>query len=120
MKISNPIAVKGEDAAVEFLQKKGYRIIDRNFRRGYGEIDIIALKDRVLVFIEVKSRTSSKFGEPRESITYFKLKSLVKTAEFYKHTHSNLPDAMRIDAIFVTILKGMVEDIEQVENITGF
>ena len=57
MKISNPTAVIGEDIAVNYLKKKGYKIIERNFRKGYGEIDIIALKKNVLVFVEVKTRT---------------------------------------------------------------
>lgn len=118
MKISNPIAVLGEDLASEYLRKKGYKIIERNFRVGYGEIDIIAVKNKTLVFIEVKSRTSDIFGSPAEAITYGKLKSLVKTAEFYKLKNPKLPTQMRIDAVLVTI-KGQDEfEIEHLENIT--
>lgn len=120
MKITNPIAVLGEDAAVQHLRKKGYAVIDRNYRRGYGEIDIIALRQGILIFIEVKSRTSEQFGDIRESITSFKLKALLKCAEFYKHTHQDLPNELRMDAIFVTVKNGQVEELEHVENITGF
>src|SRR3990167_9583378 len=113
MKIANPIARIGEELAASLLKKNGYKIIERNFRKGYGEIDIIALKNGVLVFIEVKTRTSSKFGAPFEAITPWKLKSLVKTAQFYKSLHLLLPQALRIDAVSVKLSNdNSVEKIE--------
>ncbi len=68
MKIVNPTAIIGENAAAEFLKKKGYVILERNFRKGYGEIDIIAVKKGTLVFVEVKTRSSDKFGTPLDAI----------------------------------------------------
>ena len=119
MKISNPTAVLGEDAACQFLINKGYRILERNFRKGYGEIDIIALQDKTLVFIEVKTRSSVKFGTPFDSIASGKLRTLVKGAQFYKYIlHPELPDDIRIDAIGVMVDGGKVLTIEQIENIT--
>lgn len=119
MKISNPTAVIGEDIATNYLKKKGYKIIERNFRKGYGEIDIIAVKDKILVFVEVKTRTSDKFGTPAEAITYGKLKSIIKTAEFYKLSNQNLPDQMRIDAILVKLDNSSGDfELEHLENIT--
>src|SRR3990167_10749073 len=103
MKISNPIAIRGEDLATKFLKDKGYKIIDKNFRKGYGEIDIIAIQGRTLVFIEVKTRTSNRFGTPFEQITSFKIRALERTALFYKKLHPNLPDAMCIDAIGIEL-----------------
>lgn len=131
MRIVDPIARQGEDAAATYLRKLGYKIIEKNFRKGYGEIDIIALrasgqagflgKDETLVFIEVKTRTSLEFGSPFEAITPWKVRTLVKTAQFYKLLHPNLPDLLRIDAIAVRMLKnGEVESIEHEENISGF
>ena len=121
MRISNPIAVLGENIASDYLTNKGYKIIERNFRRSYGEIDIICIKNRVLVFVEVKTRTSTKYGTPAEAITYSKLKSLIKTAEFYKISNPNLPDLMRIDAIGVLIDKSNnIKKIEHEENISGY
>lgn len=121
MKIANPVAVLGEQAAVDYLKKKKYSIIDRNFRQGYGEIDIIALFDQTLVFIEVKTRSSGQFGNIRESITPWKLKTLTKTCEYYKLIHRSLPDRLRIDAIFVVVSQNnQIDSIEHVENITGF
>ncbi|MEK7558953.1 MAG: YraN family protein [Patescibacteria group bacterium] len=119
MKISNPLAVLGEDLACEVLRKKGYKIIERNFRKGYGEIDIIATHKDVLVFIEVKARTSNNFGTPLESVTPWKIKTLLKTAQFYKMKSFKLPDAMRLDAVAVILDKdNNPKEIEHIENIS--
>lgn len=126
MKIVNPIARLGEEKAVEFLKKIGYKIIDRNFRRGYGEIDIVAIDPsagsrQILVFVEVKTRTSNQYGSPLEAITFWKLKSLVKTAQYYKMTHPKLPDSLRIDAVSVVLSSdNKIESIELTKNISGF
>lgn len=123
MRIANPIAIRGEEAAVSYLAKKGYKIIDRNFRRGYGEIDIIGIKkdgkEQVLVFFEVKTRSSNEFGTPLEQITSWKLRTLIKTAQFYKLLHRELPESLRIDAVSVTI-SASGSSIEHIENISGF
>jgi putative endonuclease len=103
MRIVNPKAVLGEDLAEKYLKSKGYKILERNFRKGYGEIDIIALKDDTLVFVEVKTRTSTKFGTPFEAISPFKLKALERTALFYKNLHPELPSALRIEAVSVLL-----------------
>ena len=121
MKIANKTARIGEQAACRFLQKEGYRIIERNFRKGYGEIDITAINENSLVFIEVKTRTSDKFGDPLEAITPWKLETLIKTVYFYKKLNSNLPDRLRIDAVSVRLSQdNKVESIEHVKNISGF
>jgi putative endonuclease len=121
MRIVNPVGIKGEEIACEYLKKKGYKIIDRNFRKGYGEIDIIAIFNQILVFIEVKTRTTDLYGGAKEAIAYYKLKSLIKTAQFYKLLNPKLPDALRIDAVFVTLSSNnQLENIEHIENISGF
>ncbi|HYM65574.1 MAG TPA: YraN family protein [Candidatus Sulfotelmatobacter sp.] len=121
MLISNPTAKLGEEIAVKFLKEKGYKIIERNFRKGYGEIDIIAVQNNTLVFVEVKTRTTSLFGGAANSISYHKLQTLIKTAQFYKLINKNLPDSLRIDAILIDLdKKSKVSKIEHVENITGF
>jgi putative endonuclease len=120
MKISNPTAVLGEELAAKFLKKKGFKIIDRNFRLGYGELDIVGIYKGTLVFVEVKTRTTGLYGSPAEQISYFKLKSLVKTAQFYKSKNPKLPDALRIDAVSVLLdNSGKMTSIEHIENITG-
>jgi putative endonuclease len=67
-----PLGSKGEDLAVRFLEKKGYRILSRNFRTPVGEIDVIAEDRNTLVFIEVKTRTDDSFGHPFEAVTFRK------------------------------------------------
>jgi len=120
MKISNPTAKLGEEHAAKFLKKKGYKIIDRNFRKGYGEIDIITIKDKTLIFIEVKTRTGSLYGTPFEQIAPFKIHSLVRTAQFYKLNNPKLPDSLRIDAIGVILdSNNNVQKIEHIENISS-
>lgn len=122
----------GEDAACSFLRKKGYQVIARNFRVRNGEIDIIAItkeikkssvlgnkSEDILVFVEVKTRLSTDFGTPFEAITHWKMQALVRTAEIYKMTHPQLPEAMRIDAVSVMLdEQNHVLDIEHIESIT--
>jgi putative endonuclease len=117
---------KGEDLAAAYLEKKGYGIVERNFRTRNGEIDIVALdpstgsgKNQTLVFIEVKTREGNSFGTPLEAITFFKLKFLIRTATVYSTTHPRLPKGLRIDAIAVSLgPDGEMIDIEHVKNIS--
>lgn len=119
MKVVNPIALKGERIAALYLRNQGFKILECNFRKGYGELDIIATDKDTLVFIEVKTRTSSKYGNPLEAITFWKLKSLIKTAQYYKMTHQKLPDRLRIDAVSVTLIAGQIKKIEHIKNISA-
>ena len=75
--------MKGEDIAVKYLKKKGYEIIERNFHTRYGEIDIIARNDGVLIFVEVKRRSSESFGTASAAVTSTKQKKIIKSAEYY-------------------------------------
>jgi len=70
----------GEDLAVDFLKDQGYGIIERNCRKKYGEIDILAKDLSCLVFVEVRTRTTSRFGGPISSVGHLKQKRLAKVA----------------------------------------
>jgi putative endonuclease len=114
---------KGEDKAVEFLRKKGYRLIERNFRTRNGEIDIIAVDKSsnppTLAFIEVKTRFSDEFGDPMEAITYYKMRAFTRTALIYQMKHPKLPQLLRLDAIAVTLdHDGGLISIRLVKNIS--
>jgi putative endonuclease len=74
---------EGERLAANFLVKKGYRIIERNYRYHRNEIDIIARKDRTLCFVEVKTRLSSDKGHPAEAVTLQKQHEIIKAARAY-------------------------------------
>ena len=110
----------GEDLAVKYLQKVGYKILERNFRIRNGEVDIIAVdlseSEPVLVFIEVKTRTSVAFGTPFEAITPWKIEALTRTAHVFKTYYPNSPEMMRIDAISVSYSNNQ-PIIELVKNI---
>lgn len=89
----------GEDIAVEYLVKNGYKVIERNFYCKTGEIDIIALKDEYLVFIEVKTRSGKQYGSPSEAVTKSKLGHLYKTARYYVYTRNLQDEFIRFDVI---------------------
>lgn len=84
---SRKIGEKGEDIAVEYLEKKGWKILERNFYIRGGEIDIIALDGSELVFIEVKFRTTDEFGEGAEQFTATKRKRVKKTGLNFLQNH---------------------------------
>lgn len=93
----------GEELATKYLMKNDYKIIDRNFECRQGEIDIIALENNEIVFIEVKTRTSLKYGDAVEAVNLVKQKHIIKSAQYYiykKHLERNY---IRIDVIEVYI-----------------
>lgn len=105
---SSTLGKLAEDYAVKFLKGKGYRIVDRNFRGKFGEIDIVAIKDKMLIFIEVKARWSLKFGSPEEAVTPSKLWKIQKTAEYYSSLHASYPNSLRIEVVALEISGGSV------------
>ena len=108
----------GEELACKYLLVNSYKILERNFRIRGGEIDIIALDGGTLVYVEVKTRTSYRFGRPEESITLRKLKFLERAAKFYRAKRKNfikLPDLERIDFVGVD-LSGAEPDIRLIKN----
>ncbi|MDP3998072.1 MAG: YraN family protein [bacterium] len=120
MRNNLPLGKYGEELAVKYLKSKGYKTIEQNFRSRVGEIDIIALSGSTLVFVEVKTRSSEKYGPPEEAIGPWKIKSITRTAQFYKMLHPKLPDSLRIDAVLVELSPtGVVKRLEHLENISG-
>jgi len=94
----------GEDLACTYLKKLGYKIIERNFRIRGGEIDIIAIDSKILVYVEVKTRSSYRFGRPEEAVTPWKIKFLERAAKFYRNNRKNLPPQERIDVVTVDLV----------------
>lgn len=110
----------GESLALKHLRNKGYKILKRNFRSKFGEIDIIALEGNDLVFVEVKTRWSQSFGSPEEAITPWKIKKIIKAGEYLKLLHPELPDSLRLDAVVIDLnSEGKLERVEIIRNITG-
>lgn len=79
------IGNKGEDLAVAYLEKMGYTILHRNWRHRFIEIDIIASKEKIVHFIEVKTRTGRAFGHPEEAVTKKKMEQLKLGAEEFQY-----------------------------------
>jgi putative endonuclease len=95
----NDFGKAAERFAAKFLSSKGYKIIGRNFRSKFGEIDLIALKEGALIFIEVKARRSLRFGMPQEAVTGAKINKIIKTGEFYIQNHPDVPERVRIEVL---------------------
>jgi putative endonuclease len=106
----------GEQAAVEYLERAGLRILDRNWRCAAGEIDIVAAERQVLVICEVKTRSSTRYGSPLEAISRSKRARLRRLAVQWLVAHGILFDEVRIDAI------GLIRDESghyQIEHVRG-
>jgi putative endonuclease len=95
----------GEKAAVDYLLRKSFRILAKNYRLRFGEIDIIAKKGKTLIFCEVKTRESSRFGEPFEAVTEAKRERLKKLAEGYLLAEKPDFEEIRFDVISIFIDK---------------
>jgi len=97
------LGTEGEKMAVAYLTARGYRIRERNFRCRLGEIDLVAEEGRTLVFIEVKTRRSRRFGLPKEAVTLTKQARLRRIAEYYLLTHGGGDRPCRFDVLGVAI-----------------
>ncbi len=107
---------RGEDQAVDFLSKKGYRVLQRNYRYGNGEIDIIALDGEELVFVEVKLRSGNAFGEPEDSISPRKRRLFRRTAEGYLAEHAMEDRPCRCDVVAIVAPRGAAPAIRHLED----
>ena len=114
---SHELGKWGEDVATQFLQAKGLKILERNWRCEEGELDIIALDNDTIVVVEVRTRTSDAYGTPEESLTHHKRRHLEKSALAYLQEHDCLDTLWRIDVIAIDALQsGSVDRISHYEN----
>lgn len=106
----------GENASAKYLKKKRYRILDRNYKTKFGEIDIIAEKNDVICFIEVKTRRNKQYGEARDAVDIYKQRKIISVAEYYIMS-KKYDKSCRFDVIEV-YLSGTdeVDKIEHIEN----
>jgi putative endonuclease len=117
MKHNQKIGRWGESVAAEYLQKRGYEILDKNARTPFGEIDIVARLEDMIVFVEVKARTTRSFGLPEEALTYRKLAHMRASAEHYAAEREI--DTWQCDALSVEGVPGAIPQIEHFENVTS-
>jgi len=95
------LGLKGEKQAEEFLKKQGYKIIEKNFRTPFGQIDIIAKEKNTFCFIEVKTRRNFSFGLPEEAVNYPKKKKILKVALAYLKQKGLLNKKVRFDVVSI-------------------
>ena len=104
----------GEDLAVNYLINKGYQILERNWRSGHKEIDIIALDGDTLVAVEVKTRKSNTYGEPDIAVGAMKQQMLIWDADAYVR-YKNLDVEVRFDIVSI-VITDTGEHIEHIED----
>lgn len=105
----------GEEMAENYLRMQGYRIIEMNHQTKYGELDIIAVKNDILVFVEVKFKQTEDFGTPEEMIGKNKLTQVQRTAEMYLLNNPDIAkqfDKYQIDAICIVEETGRISHYE--------
>ena len=107
----------GERVAAAHLEAKGYRIRERNFRTREGEIDIVAERGGVLVFVEVRTRRGDALGSPAESVTAAKATHILAAAQAYAQARQDCPADQRIDVIAVSLAPdGRVLALDHIEG----
>ncbi|RUM49688.1 MAG: YraN family protein [Hydrogenothermus sp.] len=105
------IGIQKENLAVNYLKNKGYKIIKQNFYTKYGEIDIIAKNKDTLVFVEVRSKSYNKFGNPEETIDKTKQRKIINTAKVFLKNYNLDFEEIRFDVIAI-----LEENINHIEN----
>jgi putative endonuclease len=95
------LGLEGEERAIKTLRKQGYKILERNYRNPFGEIDIIAEEDGYLVFVEVKKRNTVTFGDPFHAINKKKKQHIIRSAMYYLKSHNSFHRPVRFDVVGV-------------------
>lgn len=111
MSLHNQLGRAGEDAAVNYLTEKGFIILERNWRYGRAELDIIALDNQTLVFVEVKTRSNDIFERPENAVNTRKRNQMIKAAIGYLHK-SRHEHALRFDIVSVILRGGGMNQID--------
>jgi len=110
----NELGKKGEQLAIDFLQKKGFSILEKNYRYRKAEVDIIGQKDDLLIVVEVKTRSTDYFGSPEEFVNQKKIQLLTEAIDYYIN-EKDLDVEVRFDIIAI-IKKGLNFEIKHFED----
>ena len=107
----------GERLAAEYLKKKGYKILEQNYRTRYAEIDLVVQKKDVLVFVEVRTKIGEQFGTPEETLNWKKLQKVKRNASSYV-ARSKWNKLYRVDGICIVLdEQHTIQRFEHYENI---
>jgi len=116
MAAHNELGKWGEDLAAAHLQQKGYIILERDWKSGHSDLDIIAQDDDTIVIVEVKTRRNRLFGDPQEAIDYKKRKSLQSAINHYVKSH-RLGNQVRFDIVSIVGTIGSEPEIDHIIDV---
>jgi putative endonuclease len=112
---SHALGVKSEQLAASYLLARGYQILERNYRVGHKEVDLVISRAGVVAFVEVKARSGQGYGHPLEAITWGKRREIAYVARTWIAAHGRAEYTYRFDAVAV-IWRGSQPEIEHVPN----
>ncbi|MBP5713084.1 MAG: YraN family protein [Prevotella sp.] len=116
MAAHNELGKWGEDIAAAYLEEKGYEILERDWKSGHHDLDIVAKNGNTLVIVEVKTRRNRLFGDPEEAIDYKKRKSLLSAINHYIKSHRTGQD-VRFDIISIVGMIGFQPEIDHIIDV---
>ncbi len=116
---SQTLGILGEELAFQFLKRKGYKILLRNYESPLGEIDLIAKEKGALVFVEVKTRSSDAMGLPFESVTATKRHQILKSAQYYLKHYGIHDVPCRFDVVSVLLSEEGTAELDIVQDAFG-
>lgn len=117
MAAHNELGKWGEDIATAYLEKNGYEIIERDWKSGHIDLDIIAREGTTLVIVEVKTRRNRLFGDPEEAVDYRKRQSLRSAINHYVKSHRT-SNKVRFDIISIVGMIGSTPEIDHIKDVT--
>lgn len=119
MALKDDLGRLGEDLAAAELERAGLRIVARNWRCDIGELDIVATEGRTLVVCEVKTRSSTRFGEPVEALTPAKIDRIYRLASMFRRTHRVGTTEVRYDVMAILARRGYRPEVKHIRGAFG-
>lgn len=113
---NKPLGDRGEEIAAAYLAGRGWRILNRQYRLGHREIDLVARRGEVVAFVEVKTRGGTGYGHPLEAITWKKRREIQRVALAWIDRFGRPADVYRFDAIGILLPAGGAPHVEHVED----
>ena len=113
---SHRLGRRGEELAAAYLEAGGWQILERNYRSGHKEIDLVATRGAVIAFVEVKTRRGTGYGHPLEAVTWRKRREIAEVARAWLKAFPHSGMSLRFDAIAVDVTGGAAPRIEHVED----
>ncbi len=114
--LKQEVGSAGEELAVQFLRKNGCKILHRNYRTRWGEIDVIAQCGKVIIFVEVKTRSTADFAQPWEAVGFRKRKHLKTAARIYIQEYPSSGCEFRFDVLSITLKESCEPGIEWIQQ----